>query len=272
MLSLLNDEDNSIYLTIHEHLLKTGEAALPFMEEYLESDDPLLRARVKKVYDEIAAIAFKDQWRLFCSNRAKDLDLEEGAFLIAKFGYPRTDMRTYADLLNFYASEFQARLDLSDDPEETAAKISRFFVIEKGFKGCSSDYYSSEHHFINKVMETKNGVPITLSVIYMLVLQRLNFPIHGIGMPGHFIVRYNLHGRHIFVDPYHEGKILTVDDCKKLLIQMGYSYKNEYLEPVSNRQIIERMLRNLILVFDKRNEPSKVQALTECIDILNMIF
>jgi regulator of sirC expression with transglutaminase-like and TPR domain len=105
--------------------------------------------------------------------------LEEGAFLIAKQAYPNVDMHIYSDLLNFFAAEFQSRLDPSDSPEEIAAKIGNYFSHEKGFSGNEADYYNTDNHYINKVIETKRGVPIALSVIYMLVLRRLNFPVQG---------------------------------------------------------------------------------------------
>jgi regulator of sirC expression with transglutaminase-like and TPR domain len=195
--------------------------------------------------------------------------LEEGAFLIAKQAYPNVDMHIYSDLLNFFAAEFQSRLDSSDSPEEIAAKIGNYFTHEKEFSGSEADYYNTDNHYINKVIETKRGVPITLSVIYMLVLRRLNFPVQGIGMPGHFIVRYEFGTKFLFADPFHGGNILSLDDCKSSLVKLGYPFKDEYLEPVTNRQILERMLRNLVLVFEKQNQSIKMQALLQCIDILN---
>jgi regulator of sirC expression with transglutaminase-like and TPR domain len=189
--------------------------------------------------------------------------------LIAKQAYPNVDMHIYSDLLNFFAAEFQSRLDSSDSPEEIGAKIGNYFTHEKGFSGSEADYYNTDNHYINKVIETKRGVPIALSVIYILVLRRLNFPVQGIGMPGHFIVRYEFGTKFLFADPFHGGNILSLDDCKDSLAKLGYPFKDEYLEPVTNRQILERMLRNLVLVFEKQNQSIKMQALLQCIDILN---
>ena len=163
-------------------------------------------------------------------------------------------MHIYSDLLNFFAAEFQSRLDPSAPPEEIAAKIGNYFSVEKGFTGNEADYYNTDNHYLNKVIETKQGVPIYLSVIYMLVLRRLNFPVQGIGMPGHFIVRYDFGKKSFFADPFHGGAILSVDDCKDSLKKLGYIFKNEYLEPVSNKQILERMMRNLVLVFEKKGQ------------------
>ncbi len=269
MIYLLDDEDDSIYSVAKEHLLMVGERALPLLEGYLQADDSLMQHRIREIYETISLTSFKDQLRLFCEKCKSDLDLEEGAFLIAKHAYPSVDMHIYSDLLNFFAAEFQSRLDSSDSPEEIASKIGNYFSHEKGFSGNEADYYNTDNHYINKVIETKRGVPITLSVIYMLALRRLNFPVQGIGMPGHFIVRYEFGAKFLFADPFNSGKILSLDECKNSLAKLGYLFKEEYLEPVTNRQILERMLRNLVLVFEKQNQTIKMQALLQCIDILN---
>jgi regulator of sirC expression with transglutaminase-like and TPR domain len=269
LIYLLDDEDDSIYSIAKEHLLMTGERALPVLEGYLQADDSLMQQRIREIYESIALSTFKEQLRSFCEKYKHDLDLEEGSFLIAKHAYPSVDMHTYSDLLNFFAAEFQSHLDPSDIPEEIAAKIGNYFSTEKGFVGNEADYYNTDNHFLNKVIETKQGVPISLSVIYMLVLRRLNFPVQGIGMPGHFILRYDFGTKSLFADPFNGGLVLSLDDCKNSLKKLGYVFKNEYLEPVSNRQILERMMRNLVLVFEKKGQSMKMQSMLQCIDILN---
>jgi regulator of sirC expression with transglutaminase-like and TPR domain len=269
LIYLLDDEDDSIYSIAKHHLLQTGEEALPVLEGYFQTDDSIMQHRIREVYEAISQTAFKDQFRLFCEKYRGDLDLEEGVFLIAKHGFPGVEMHMYSDLLNFFASEFQSRLDPSDAPEEIAGKIGNYFSIEKRFSGKEADYYNTDNHYIHKVIETKRGVPIALSVIYMLVLRRLNFPVQGIGMPGHFIVKYEFGSKPLFADPFNAGSILSIDDCRRSLLKLGYAFKDEYLEPVTNRQILERMLRNLVLVFEKQNQSMKMQSLLQCIDILN---
>lgn len=269
LISLLDDEDDSVYAVVRECLISKGEAALPLLESCLQTNEPLLQQRVREAYEVITSALLKEQFRAFRKKYKGDVDLEDGVLLVAKHGYPQTDMRTYSDLLNFFASELQSRLDFSAAPEDIALKISDYFSKAKGFSGNEMDYYNSDNHYLNKVIETKKGVPITLSVIYLLVLRKLNFPVEGIGMPGHFIIRYNFGTTSLLADPFHDGKVLSLDDCKSYLTSMGYTYKNEYLEPVTNKQILERMLRNLILVFEKQNQSNKVQLLLSCIDILN---
>jgi len=271
LINLLNDEDDSIYSTVRQHLIDTGTAALPFLEESLDSGDSLLKQRAREVFETISGTSFKEQWRTFLQKSKNDVDLEEGALLIAKLAYPRSDMRMYSELLNSHAKEFQSRLDPTVSPDEIAMGIGHFFSVERGFNGSEADYYNPDNHFIHKVLETKKGVPITLSVIYMLILRRLNFPAYGIGLPGHFIVRYDFGTKSLLADPFNGGRILTEQECQARVSQMGYSYKAEYLDPVTNKQILERMLRNLHLVYERGGDSNKVQSIIQCIDILNLI-
>lgn len=270
LINLLDDEDNSIYLIARDYLISMGEMTLPLLESHLQANEPVFQERVKEAYEVITSALLKEQIRAYREKYKEEMNLEEGVLLIGKYGYPQIDMRTFSDLLNFFASELQGRLDFADPPEEIATKVGKYFSEEKGFSGSEIDYYDGDYHYINKVIETKKGVPISLSVIYLLVLKRLNLPVKGIGMPGHFIIRYEFGTKQILADPFHAGKILSLEDCKSYLIRMGYAFSSEYLDPVSDKQILERMMRNLILVFEKQNQPAKVQTFLQCIDILNM--
>ena len=271
IISLLDDEDNYVYRQVRESLLTFGESALPHLDDYLNTSNPVLNERVREAYDLILIDSVKDQFRSFRRRFPSDLDLEEGVFLIAHLGYPQTDMRIYQDLLNFFASELQPRMDSLDAPEDIVQKIAKYFTVDKGFGGIDREYYNPDSHYLTKVLESKKGVPIALSSIYLLVLRKLNIPVRGIGMPGHFIIRYDFEGRSLLADPSDAGKILSPEDCKDYLMKMGYQYNVSYLEPVDNKQILERMLRNLVLVYEKQGQTAKVQGILQCIDILNSI-
>ena len=271
MLSLLDDEDDSIYFQVRNSLLLLGESALPHLDDYLNTSNPVFNERVREAYDLILLDSVKDQFRSFRKRFPSDVDLEEGVFLIARLGYPQIDMRIYQDLLNFFASELQPRLDPVDAPEDIIQKIGKYFAVDKGFGGIEKDYYNPDSHYLTKVLETKKGVPIALSAIYLLVLRKLNIPVRGIGMPGHFIIRYDFGDQSILADPSNAGRILSIEDCKNYLSKMGYQYQKSYLEPVNNKSILERMLRNLVLVYEKQSQATKVQGILQCIDILSSI-
>ncbi len=270
LIKLLDDEDEVVYEIAKERLIASGDATLSLISErYRITDENILNKRLREITEEITFTKLKEQFRTFKRKYDGDLDLEEGAFLIAHIGTPIFDQKPYMEKLNALAAELDGRLDHVQEPQDIIRTVNHFFFVDKQFRGNSGDYYSLDSHYINRVLDTKTGAPIALSTIYILVARRLNIPVYGIGMPAHFIVRYELDNKNIYVDPFHEGRVLKKEDCIEFLQTSGYDFREEYLEPVSTVQILERMLRNLIVVYEKLKSKKQVERLLQYIDILN---
>ncbi len=132
-----------------------------------------------------------------------------------------------------------------------------------GFQGNEKNYYNADNSFLNKVIENRVGIPITLSVIYLAVAQRLDFPMVGIGMPGHFLIRPDFKDAGIFVDSFNRGEVLFEQDCLKRLrriYQQPVELNPNWLAPVSNRQILARMLNNLKFIYLHNQKIDKALA------------
>jgi len=103
------------------------------------------------------------------------------------------------------------------------------------------------------VLERKLGIPITLAVVYMEVAHRVGFPLVGVGMPGHFLLKhYDVEGREILIDPFNRGSILTAKDCQRALDEIyggQMPLQPEFLMAVSRRQVLVRMLNNLKSIY-----------------------
>lgn len=267
LVTLLDDEDTSIYETAKQRLLAYQESALPYLSNFKDRTGPAAY-RYREVSELIMRHSIKEQFRQLKSNAQGDLDLETGAFIIARYRYYDLDIKPYTDQLNAYAAELKEKLSSLSDKDEIFQRVIKFFAEEKGFNGNQSDYYRDENHYINRVMDTKIGIPITVSTIYLLVGKRINLPMNGIGLPGHFILRFSFGQSHIYFDPYNHGKVLTKSDCETIVKNLGYNFTEEYLNPVSNRQILERMLRNIILKLEKKQEKDRIETIRQFIDTI----
>jgi regulator of sirC expression with transglutaminase-like and TPR domain len=267
LITLLDDEDDSIYFTARERLLSYNESALGFIP-FIESKVSLADKRLSEVREILVRASFKEQLRKLKRNNEGEIDLEDGAFLFAKQRYNNLDVLPYTELLNSYASELKEKLTSVADETEILRRVISFFTEEKSFSG-NSEYYSEENHYINRVLDTKIGIPLTLSLVYLLVGERINLPLKGIGLPGHFIMRFSFGSTHIYFDPYNSGKILTRSDCEEIVKNLGFNFTDEYLQPVSNKQILERMLRNIILTLEKKQESERIETIRQFIDTLN---
>src|SRR5205085_5717192 len=122
----------------------------------------------------------------------------------------------------------------------------------------------------NKVLERRTGIPISLSAVYLLLGKRLKLPVFGVGMPGHFLVKYEADRYRVFVDSFNGGALLAQKDCARFLDQAGYGFDERYLQKTPSRSILIRMLKNLIAIYNKSQDITKAGRLTRFIEILGL--
>ncbi len=268
LITLLDDSDETVYSIAHNKLIEIGMPALEYLALHDVSYDSLLDKKISKVREQLTRNIFKEQFRALISYNKKDLDLEEGVFLIAKQRFPHIDFTRYLELLNVYSKELKSRLLAKSDDMEIIQTINDYFLHHLGFHANRENYYEENNHYINKILDSKTGVPLSLSVVYLLVGKKINLPLHGIALQGHFILGLSSGNSFIYVDPFNDGKILSVADCRELVQQQGHNFLVEQLEPAINLQIIERMLRNLILSHEQKSESFKAETILQYIDIL----
>ncbi|MEW6062672.1 MAG: transglutaminase-like domain-containing protein [Bacteroidota bacterium] len=268
LIKLLDDDDEQIYKTARDRLLEHGDIALPYLFQQHQIGS-IAAKRITGVREVLLRSYFKNEIRTLKKTVDGDVDLEEGVFLIARTRYFDCNTVPYINQLNTYAYQLKEKLISVVDPTELFHRIISYFVEEVGFTGNQTDYYSEDNHYINRVLETKTGIPITLSVVYLLVGKRINLPLSGIGLPGHFILRLSLENTNIYFDPYNNGKILTRRDCETIVSDLGFTFTDDYLRPVTNRQILERMFRNIILSLERKQDTERIETIRQFIDTLN---
>src|SRR5262249_38062941 len=118
--------------------------------------------------------------------------------------------------------------------------------------GDADDYYDPQNSYLNRVLERKRGIPITLAIIWIEVSRRLNWPVAGVGFPGHFLIRFDDAEHYVLVDPFRQGQSMDLDDCRKLLEHQfdgKVKFAPEFLEPVDTRCILNRLLSNLRSIY-----------------------
>ncbi|CDN12209.1 Protein sirB1 [Richelia intracellularis] len=137
-----------------------------------------------------------------------------------------------------------------------------------GFKGKKNNYYAPCNSFLNDVIDKRQGIPISLALVYMEIADRINFPMQGIGMPGHFLIRPDVAEMEIFVDTFEGGEVIFITDCQERLTQIYQRpvvLQPEFLAPVTSKQFLMRMLTNLKYIYLNRQELQKALAAVEII-------
>ena len=267
LLRLLSDPNERIAATIHERLVQYGESTFPYLDE-AEQQEPSLGTRLTEVRDSIRFSVLQKEFQRLRSIGGNQVDLEAGTFLIAKSVYPDLDIDHYSQAIDNMAQDVQARLTPLLSTEQAIQLLNDYVFKEKGFRGNRAEYYDVDNSFLNRVIDRRTGIPITLAVLYLLISQRLRLPVVGIGMPGHFMVRVATSSTFLFVDCFNGGTILGEKDCERFLKESGFGFEPQFLEETSNNLILARMLRNLVGIYQKQQELKRIDRLNSLITIL----
>ena len=208
-------------------------------------------------------------WRNFAEEVQKQdrtIDLAKASLYYAQAEYPSLDIDQYLNTLDEIARNIEVNLPQERYPLQVIKTINNYLFNELKFQGDSQNYYNPENSYLNRVIDRCTGIPITLSVIYLEIAKRINFPMVGIGMPGHFIIRPDFEDAGIFVDAFNQGEILFEQDCEARLSQLyqqPVKLEPHFLNPVSNHQILARMLNNLKQIYLHHRQLDKVLAIVK---------
>lgn len=194
------------------------------------------------------------------------IDLGRAALTIALSDYPDLDIPAYLARMDQLAAEVTRRCDGRGEVYTSIAALNYVLFKQYGFRGNGDDYYDPKNSFLNEVLERKTGIPITLSILYMEVAQRVGLAIEGVGFPGHFLVKHARNGVEIVIDPFQQGDIKSREDLTRMLSGLyggAVELRDEYLKPASKKEILRRMLGNLKGIYAKANDLMKLLSVLD---------
>ena len=166
--------------------------------------------RGRRVFSREGDMDESEQYRAFAEAvSGPEMDLARVALTIALPEYPELDVGRYLARLDELAESVGEAAGTAEDAYRRLACLDYVLFKQQGFKGNAEDYYDPENSFLNRVVDRKTGIPITLSVLYMEVARRVGLEVRGVGFPGHFLVKTVCDGEEVFVDPFHGGSILS---------------------------------------------------------------
>jgi regulator of sirC expression with transglutaminase-like and TPR domain len=194
------------------------------------------------------------------TGRSEELALDRAALELALIEYPSLDIEPFIGILDSYAVELSERLAGRSSGSDYVEVANQYLFGELGFTGNTGNYYDPRNSCLNEVLTARTGIPISLAVVYLEIGRRLAQPVHGIGLPGHFLVQYKDADFAAFIDVFHGGRLLTMAECFDLARQSAgvpLSDDPRMLAPAGNRQIVIRMLHNLRGVYLHRRAYGK---------------
>ncbi|HIM62595.1 MAG TPA: tetratricopeptide repeat protein [Dehalococcoidia bacterium] len=199
-----------------------------------------------------------------------DIRLDRAALYLAGEEYPEIDVHSYLAELDAFASQIALREIAETAPADLARAIAHYLFDQVGLHGNTGEYYSPENSYLNRVLETRTGIPITLSLIFLEVARRLGLRCSGVGLPGHFIVGLDDTGE--YLDPFNAGTMLSAEDCRNLVQNMSggrLEWTDQVLAPYTKRDVLFRILNNLKNVYMQTKEYTKAVGVIQRMAIIS---
>ncbi len=269
LIRLLDDPDEFVLSRVRDRLIELGGDAVPFLEIASKEENLVLRTRIQGILKKIAPQQLAERFlELSRTAPGEDIDLEKGVDLLMQYGHPQADSEDIGRTLDELSQELKPRLEGQPTPEQAVGQLTKFLFQGKNFSGNKKNYFDPDNSYFDTVLSNKTGIPITLSVLCIFIGQRLGLPLVGIGLPGHFILKYNSPDQPIFFDPFHQGRILTPEDCATLVQSFGVEFEKRFLLPITHREILIRMIHNLVVIYNRTKDQEKIDQLTEYSKIL----
>lgn len=286
LIRLVEDPDPHVFGHVKSKLVELGKEIVPSLESTLEvrkqqfTFDHDHENRLKRIIKEIQFNHVKqelEQWRASTTR-----DLMKGSIIISKLQFPEVNEQEIDDKLE----QIKQKVWLEINEDNTAFEIVKIFnhVIFDlcGFESSKNNFYSAENSYIHEVLATKKGNPLSLSILYSVIAQRLQIPIYGVNLPNHFVLGFvdefqtlKMLGlsddRNIlfYINPFSKGRIFDHNEIENYLRSLNLPLQKNYFEPCSNTEILKRMLTNLSLAYNKEGDQDKLEGIAELQAILD---
>jgi regulator of sirC expression with transglutaminase-like and TPR domain len=211
-------------------------------------------ARLDKVSQRLRALAraahersVTDQLLTVLAGDDEKIDLPRAALLVARFDNDEVDVEAYRAELDQLGRELSGKLAADASPADKLEALRKFMFEENGFHGSRGDYYHKANSYLNEVLDDREGLPITLSIIYLELARQIGLNVVGVGLPGHFVVRYlPAESEPQLIDVFDGARTMSQEEATRRVKEASdQDLTEELLKPLSKRAMITRMLGNL---------------------------
>lgn len=274
LIYLLDDPDLYIRQSVYERFMELGERCIPLLDEYQAGiRDRDQKEEILKIIRKIAFSGLEQEFVTFLENGVDDIrDLEKGMFILARLDNPTLRADAYIRRLDRMANRIRNDVHYAKSKRAQLQILLDYMFREEQFKGDSEDYFNPENSFLNRVMDRKTGIPISLAMVTIFVAHRLGMPLYGINMPMHFLMRFEGDEEVVFVDPFNGGQLVTMEQCMYFLKKSGIAPVKVHFEPTSSVEMLMRVLRNLINSFQKANDMPRTSELKVLLGLVETMY
>ncbi|MFN7312785.1 MAG: transglutaminase family protein [Bacteroidota bacterium] len=288
LVSLLDDDDEEVVQHVNDKLISMGADVIPVLEgEWANLTNQHQQKKVEQIIHRIQYSKLLLDLKQWYDEGQEDL--LTGVLLIARYRYPDLDPQNIMNQIDKMRLEIWLEMHYDLSPYEKVRIINHVLYTIFGFKGNTDNYHAPENSFINDVIQNRKGNPIMLAVIYILIAQRLHLPVFGVNLPQHFVCAYkeeqhqaglndpfNLKtqlnykdGRVLFyINAFNNGAVFSRANLEQFLRQLRIDQQPGFFEACSNLDIIKRIMRNLVVAYEKSEHPEKANDIKQMLLVL----
>ena len=274
LISLLEDNDEEVLQHVNERILFLGEEVVPYLETELFNPDQTqyekIDALIKKIrFDSL--LTHLANWK-----NSENQDLLEGILLLNRYAYPETDEAELRHTLMELKMKVWLELHYDLTSFEKIKIINHILYDHFKLTANHDNYHHPDNSYISKVLQTKTGNPITLSIIYMIIARMLEIPVYGVNVPQHFMLAYvdeEVTLREdtavlFYINAFNNGVVYSHSHVRQYIETIGLKPSPDLMEPCTNLDILKRCCRNLIYAYEMLQKPLKRDDIRQLLNVL----
>lgn len=270
LIQLIEDPDEQIYNQVKAELLSYGTILIPELEAswVTEERNELFQSRIETLIIEIRYTRNREAFQIWLNNESHDLI--SGATLLSQLHFPEVREDFLKEQIQRIRKDIWLEINDGLTAYEKIRIFNKIFYGKHGFEGDQTNYFAPENSYIHSVLDRKKGNPLSLALIYMVVAQSLDIPVFGVNLPNHFILAYvdesdssisNSYGVLFYINAFSKGSLFDENEIRDYLNGQHAPCIPDYFSPCTNKDIIRRMMNNLIASYQQMGQQDKMDEL-----------
>lgn len=271
LLRLLDEPDEEIYARVSDRLASFGSEILPFLENEWETRaDALIHERIGQLIRDIRFQAIKRDFAAWIGNGSSDL--LHACLIVARIGNPGLKEEEVHQQIARIRKDVWLEINENLTALEQVRVFNHVFYDMHGFTGNPGDIHAPSNSMIDMVLADRKGNPLSIGMVYLLVAQSLDLPVFGVNLPEHFVLAYVGDPASevlFYINAFSRGTVFSRREVSEFITRLGHEPQSRFLEPCSNRDMVQRLLNNLLNAYFKAGDTERVEQIEELRKMLN---
>ena len=283
LINLLDDPDEEVYRHVTDRLISLGTAIIPSLENAWEKTfDPNLHYRLEELIHLIQFETLLKDLKRWAKKRQDNL--LEGAILISRYQYPDLSAAKIQAQLDHISKDIWLEMNYNLTPLEQVNVFNHVLYQLNGFSGNTANIHDPQNSYLNILLETKKGNPVSLSILYLILADKIKMPVYGINLPQHFVLSFHKDlidpdeseqkirsGILFYINPFNKGIIFSRDDITLFLKKLNVTPRQSHYLPCSNHDIVVSLVNSLIHSYELSGLGDKVKELVRMREVITEV-